>query len=127
MINTLSQISSSLLSTRKALAKNRSHLHIFQTPQPLPMVWLSGPTNHNNSLSKVTLFRIKSSENTLTDTKNKNQSHICLCRYQSYNSSLHQILLNLFEVLDITDSDQGTHFTSQNTQGTIWTLERGIE
>ena len=127
MINTVSQISSSRLSTRKALAKNRSHLHIFQTPEPLPMVWLSGPTNHNNSLSKVTLFRIKSSENTLTDTKNKNQSHIYLCRYQSYNSSLHQIILYLFEVLDITVSDQRTHFTSQNTQGTISTLERGIE
>lgn len=72
-------------------------------------------------------FGVKFYGNVLTDNKNINQNHTCICTYSNYNTSYYQILLIPLEVVDIIDSDQGSNLISQNTQGTTWALEQGIQ
>ena len=97
-------------STRKWLGQKTTPSAHFQALETLPVVWLSGPTNHSTLLTKDALFMVKNSDFfffrifSQIPKKIKNQNHIYLCRYQRYNSRLHQIL-NLFRVLDIIECD----------------------
>ena len=86
----------------------------LQTLVLFPLIWPSGLTSGNNSLSKVAPLGVRNTGNVLPHRypKYKPRSHFSLRAFNATIQGLSQALLILVRVPDITDGEQGVHVTS---------------
>ena len=93
-------------------------MHKYPDKQMVPSAYFYKLLGH---CLRVVPLRVKKSGNLLPYRySNINQSHSSL-----HTQGLTRTILIPFRVPDITSSDQGIHFTSQNTQ--CWALGKGIQ